>query len=379
MPKPLPTLVAVPAMILWSASIARESMADVHHVPLDGNIQEAIDQAEPGDTVQLGAGTYEVASIQLRAEIELRGAPLDGLRFGTEPQTTILGGLMCPNSGETILRDLKVTNATGTCLRGDPTDGGLVEGCWFVDSKAAIVLIRGTWLFEDCIIKGNGPGGQIPGAGSCGAVGLHIGPTAATQETTFLRCKFENNASGYGGGAIRCLWGGLTILECEFRGNRANRGAAIDLNQTMQPVLISDSVFEHNVCIGSSGAIDSQMNVGRVIRSSTFRSNYAYGGRADLSGGIYPEYCAFNTCCTVDPTAAFGYGNIWTHASVEVEHASCLLCRGDFNCNGNVGSDDLGALLGGWASNDARYDLDEDGVVGAVDLGNLLAQWGDCP
>lgn len=354
--------------------------ADIHHVPLGGDIQAAIDQAAPGDIVQLEAGEYEAGLIHLRGDVAVQGASADKNGRWSEPRTKLEGRFDCPNWGPTILRDLWVASPDGTCLLGSDTDGGEVQRCWFTDSRGAVSVIKGTWLFVDCVIARNGPGNNIPGAGSCGAVGLHIGGYgSATQDVTFTNCLFEDNTSAVAGGAIRSLWGALAIEDCVFRRNVANsRGSAIDLEQNFYPVSISGSLFEHNSCAGDRGAINSGPSLGRVIENCTFRSNYSALGWADISGSIFPAACSFNTCCTVSPGTAVGHGNAWEHPTGPAAHPMCLLCRCDFNCDGSIGPADLGALLGGWDSDDPRYDIDGDGAVGATDLGLMLAQWGDC-
>ena len=50
--------------------------------------------------------------------------------------------------------------------------------------------------------------------------------------------------------------------------------------------------------------------------------------------------------------------------------------KGDFNCDGQIGSADMGILIGSWGADDA--DLDGDGAVTGADLGLLLAAWGPC-
>jgi len=62
--------------------------------------------------------------------------------------------------------------------------------------------------------------------------------------------------------------------------------------------------------------------------------------------------------------------------TVEIE----ILCPGDIDRDGAVGSDDLALLLAEWgaAEGAAKSDLDGDGVVGSQDLALLLALWGEC-
>lgn len=56
-----------------------------------------------------------------------------------------------------------------------------------------------------------------------------------------------------------------------------------------------------------------------------------------------------------------------------------LLCRGDLNHDGIVGSADLLLIMNEWGTmNASSADLDGDGVVGSSDLAELLAAWGPC-
>ncbi len=54
-------------------------------------------------------------------------------------------------------------------------------------------------------------------------------------------------------------------------------------------------------------------------------------------------------------------------------------CPEDLNGDGNVGAQDLAALLGTWGQSGTPADLNSDGVVGAQDLALLLGNWGPCP
>lgn len=356
--------------------------AEVHEVPLGGDIQEALDLALPGDTVQLESGLYEFEFLSLRSDVALCGSPAPDGSSNAEPTTILMGhdpsrAITCA-SGRTELRDLVIQAPTGIGLFGTSYTGGLVQRCWFTDSRAAAALSKGTWEFESCRFLRNGPGGllyEYP----IGAVGLHIGLSGGNQHVTFRQCRFEDNQSNYAGGAINCMWSDLVVENCEFRRNRANKGSAVRCERSDNAAVVQGSQFEHNISTGGSGAIDAiLLPSGHHIVECSFRSNYSTGSRADITGDLHPQDCTFNTCCTVDPATAAGHGNRWTHAYGEQLHAMCRDCRCDFNCNGDVGADDLGGLLGGWGSADPRFDIDEDGEVGAIDLGLMLVAWGDC-
>jgi hypothetical protein len=54
-------------------------------------------------------------------------------------------------------------------------------------------------------------------------------------------------------------------------------------------------------------------------------------------------------------------------------------CPGDINEDGDVGIDDLLALIGGWDTNDPDADLNDDGIVDIEDLLLLISAFGACP
>ena len=53
-------------------------------------------------------------------------------------------------------------------------------------------------------------------------------------------------------------------------------------------------------------------------------------------------------------------------------------CTADLNGDGEVGGDDLAALLSDWGTNSSSSDLDGDGTVGPEDLAMLLGSWSFC-
>jgi len=64
---------------------------------------------------------------------------------------------------------------------------------------------------------------------------------------------------------------------------------------------------------------------------------------------------------------------------VLVPEAPPPVCVADFNDDGTVDGNDLGALLGFWgACVDCAADFNDDGQVDGNDLGALLGFWGDC-
>jgi len=126
---------------------------------------------------------------------------------------------------------------------------------------------------------------------------------------------FENaNAHAYGG-AIDSKNPNLTIINCEFRNNRAMVGAII-LGDVSNNVIIQNCTFINNVAAysdtsggGGGGAIDSHASNGRIINCN-FIGNSAIGG----GGAIVFMFGTNNTVsgCTFNNNIAPNGGAIAT-------------------------------------------------------------------
>ena len=87
---------------------------------------------------------------------------------------------------------------------------------------------------------------------------------------------------------------------------------------------------------------------------------------------IYATRCEFGGCCPSD-RLNFLEEETWPSAYM------CPGCEGDYNCDGEIDSRDLGRLLSQWGTTEPRYDYDGDGIARSSDLGRLLSNWGNCP
>ncbi len=368
---------SVVSVVVAACCPSQSLQADTHHVPLNGDIQAAIDICDAGDIVQLAAGTYEIQSIRLRSDMTLQGSEDP---FGA---TVLLstGGLQAIDWGSSVgtsIRDLTVQCIDGIGVLSKQRGSGTISGCRFQNSDSALIIFDGHWEILSSVFQHCGPGGNLAGA-SCGAVGLHIGFPNGSQQVRFSDCVFADNQTPGWGGGIYAYGGDLFLENCEFRRNSASLGAAIATDQSVHPgVFIQGCIFEHNSCTGGGSAVHAQPGLGYSIVGCEFRSNYTVSGWSDVGGEIAPQNCIFHTCCTVDPQSASGHGNLWVYPAETVHHAMCRTCRGDFNCDASVDSIDLGQFLGAWGTSDPRFDLDESGHVESFDLGRLLAAWGAC-
>ena len=143
---------------------------------------------------------------------------------------------------------------------------------------------------------------------------------------SFSECVFENNLPSWGPGGISVMQTNTIINSCEFRGNGPTSGSGAGAIYHYPGTLdIMDSLFCENS--GDAGDIDGPWNNG--------------GGNE------------FNTECPSD-------------------------CAGDLDGNGEVGVDDILAVLAAYQQN-ADGDCDGDGDTDVDDLLLLISAWGACP
>ena len=54
-------------------------------------------------------------------------------------------------------------------------------------------------------------------------------------------------------------------------------------------------------------------------------------------------------------------------------------CDGDINGDGEVGVDEILAVIAAWDTDDADADVNDDGIVDTNDILLVLSAWGPCP
>lgn len=96
--------------------------------------------------------------------------------------------------------------------------------------------------------------------------------------------------------------------------------------------------------------------------------------RSDGGPTLLSPYLWVNSPITITWTATDDCGR----TDEAVQTIEVLGCLADFNLDSMVDGDDLGTLLGYWASGSGFADLNCDGTVDGDDLGTLLGQWGPC-
>jgi len=115
-------------------------------------------------------------------------------------------------------------------------------------------------------------------------------------QLTASKCSFIGNGNAdraFGGAITIWAWGSSILEDCEFSGNVAERGGAIDIKGG--PATISNCVFAGNLATQSEGgAIYSQRKY-VTVRNCTFSGNFAAesGGALYTRSGGRVENCIF--------------------------------------------------------------------------------------
>ncbi len=272
------------------------------------SIQDAINAAGFGDTVEIQDGTFLLdGGINLTDKsITLRGRtdPVTG-----EP-TTILDGSLNKSSGSVI------NSPTDVAI---PTLENLIVQNFTVDGNSCNTLV--TWFsggeITNCVFRRN----QIDGG--CGndfLVGLGFvtvtncrfsenisydaSITLAAGDTELINCLFDDNeVFGFSSSTLQIYSSeSVSVSGCTFRSNTSeNFGGAVAVQNSsfgldpQVPVTFSSCTFEDNRASQGGGAVYiPDLITGPVFHQCTFRGNQApRGGAVEQRGGTLFDDCLF--------------------------------------------------------------------------------------
>tara|TARA_B100001059_G_scaffold41316_1_gene33206 strand:+ start:1270 stop:3300 length:2031 start_codon:yes stop_codon:yes gene_type:complete len=355
----------------------------VIEVTPEESIQDAIELAMNGDTIELAPGTYYEAIDLMGKAITIRSG------FGcvsTDHPTIDATGLSRPvitcnqNEGrETRIIGLTLTG--GSAING----GGIY--CWF--SSPSI---------EDCVIEGNlaydDGGGIMIGSGNA----------------AIRRCIIQNNISLEEGGGIFMEYSDAFLEDCHFRNNHAfSHGGGVCAAQG-GAVTVSGCLFESNTADSAGGGLMT-IDCSTTIRTSEFLSNSSYyngGGYYNNAGTSSVESCRFESNLSIEggglgsengPTSVFGsvfcdnrdpdgalrnIHGFWNDLGSNEFGETCddPECPTDINNDGVTDINDILLLLDVFgpcpADAGCKADVNGNGAVDCPDLLLLINYWGPC-
>lgn len=220
------------------------SASNITVTPSSG-IQNAINKAHNGDTLNLASGTYNEHDILVNKNLIISGPK----KISSTPTAVVdakeLGSVFHISNGfKVTLKNLLIKN-------GDAYDGGgiwnegnlIITNCSFQRNNAedggAVRNDYGTSTITECTFSynnANDEGGAISNDGTC----------------TVDRCTFIGNSAIYGGAILTS--DPMDITKSSFTSNTAEYGGAI-YNYVSQYVTVSKSTFKSNHANNEGGAI----------------------------------------------------------------------------------------------------------------------------
>jgi len=282
------------------------------------SVFEAVEAAAPGDTVEVGPGTYSVLILYATHELSL---------ISTHgPDSTVLE----PVGNNQVIR-YHGSNTTGIIegftIRNGSNSGGVgsgldvreganvtVRNCIFDNNQENGLAVRGqsTAVVDSCVFRNN----YAPSAG--GGLYADIGSNVWVYTSVF-----EFNEAGLGGGGAAALsYARIYFFDCEFYSNVAGSsgGGAVHASSAAA-ARINRCVFTRNT--STTGAAVFNTGAGYVT-TSTITANISAGGAAAVGGSV-------TRCIIANQVNGFGVSNVsrscnvyWNNARGAIAHGGVL-------------------------------------------------------
>ena len=385
------------------------------------SIQDAIDDAQDWDIIELGDGewietlnfqgkaiwliTYEDA--QLRGEDRHTGTLLNHTRGILQQEGTASNYAHLRLSNLTFIGEEKTQ-----CLQAQNATVEVLA-CSFENWNSTELMnakMGGAIGVVGCDTEVRGCSFDACAAYRGGAIHTY-GSSLVVTDSTFVRCEseaggairvddadvlierstFDSCTAGYvsppsgEGGAISTSTDApVTITDCHFGNNRADRNGGAIRHAGVDTLTVTDCSFVKNES-RLAGAIFSRSVQVRRCSLTGNTSTYDEGMVIYICSGAVSQsrFCG-NTIGTpnVDEYGiAESYGSneeLNVSASWLRPSLTCNSCESDLDIDGTVGITELLFLLNDWGKVSVLQDADGDRSISASDLVSLLADWGPC-
>ncbi|UCF42772.1 MAG: right-handed parallel beta-helix repeat-containing protein, partial [Planctomycetota bacterium] len=269
--------------------------------PLD-SIQEAIDAAVNGNTIEVAPGTYNEAinfkgkAVHLYSSDGLEVTIIDGTGLNTSIVTCASG-----EGSDTVLEGFKITG------------GNAEHGAGMSNNGSSPTVIN-------CTFSGNTGGADGLGGGM-----LNLGSSP-----TVTNCTFSgNSANQYGGGMFN---GGSspTVTKCTFSGNESSYGGGMYNGNNSNPTVTSCTFTGNSDWVG--GGMFNQKSSSPTVTNCTFSGNTGgYGG--GMCNNYYSNPTVTNCSFTSNSAVYNGTNGGYGAGMFNYEFASPILVNCTFNGN----------------------------------------------
>jgi len=273
------------AVVVMADAVAGVIIVPDHHP----TIRQAIQSARSGDIIQLRAGRYQEAHLELRDGVTIMGDP-------TNPNNHVIDA-----------------GGQGRAFRAEGISGAQLVGL--------------------TVTGGNAVG---PGSYSASGGGVFISRSTVTlQRVVFL----ENRAEASGGG-VRAAYSDVQLIDCVFRDCRAAKGGgAIDLSYDCTATALR-TIFENNRAAWG-GAISARTGSSCLIEHCDFIGNSTLPPQ-ELGGAFFADHAArvtFRHCLLTGNSArqggaarladaVSGFGNCTIDRNTAWEDGAGFMVRG---------------------------------------------------
>jgi len=247
------------------------------------SIQDAIDDASPGDVINVAAGTYD-ESITLESGVQVLGAGAD---------VTIIDGSTA-RSGQPAYH--VVVGANNATLDGFTVTGGSANGTGSKRRGGGMYNYYSSPTVTNCIFEDNS-------ADSGG------GMYNSYSSPTVTNCIFEDNSADSGGGMNNCYQSSPNVTNCIFEGNSANNFGGGMCNQVSSSPTVTKCIFDDNSVSSSGGGMYNHLNSSPTVTNCIFSGNSAGNPPVIGNGG---GMCNVNSSSpTVTNCIFWGNSAIW--------------------------------------------------------------------
>jgi CSLREA domain-containing protein len=263
-----PRVIVTLLLLLFSAAVCVQATAaaTVRYVSTTGSntdndctdannacagIAYAISQSDPGDTVQVAAGTYTEHGITVNKNLTINGhAASDTIVQAAPTQGTATDRVFNISTGTVTISGLTVSNGSAASGGGIFNSGGLTLNNSVVSGNTSAadgggIRTDGSLTLNNCTVAGNH-------AVNIGGGLFSNGPPVTISNTTV-----SGNSAAGGGGLGTNGFGTINIRNSTFTANSAGGGGGI-ANSLITPLNLTSSIVAHNTANAPAAGPDIQ-------------------------------------------------------------------------------------------------------------------------
>ena len=352
--------------------------------------QAAIDDALPGDRIELTAGTWQAGlMIVNKTDLELV-APAGPANTVVDGNGTTRGLFIDESSNITLTgigfrhceHDADQAFRRGGALMIWDSDHVTLNECWFRENRShrgggGVDARNSEWLtVQYCLFADNiAQVGHHSPSGSGGGLSVSGSNHAMIEHSLFL-----NNRAGWGGG-IDTAHSDITIAQCYFGGNTASFGSAIHTDNhqySSSDVILTQSVVFNNESTTPrefAGAVWVGTNVNLQSLATTFWNNR---GRRAACIGVHESGDLSMFGCTLAGNRSQEGGDMM----LVLPGGSAQITNSRIDCGRSFAPEVDGTYssLGGNAALDHcvyTADMNFDATIDIHDILVLFEHWGE--